>query len=163
MQSPLRIDKDAIGKTLLIFNCNILGCTHELRVPPAKIDLYTGYCTSCLRKKKPFEVVFNRMRENAKYKGIKHTLSYEEFLEFTKIQNCFYCDSLIPWRAHTMAGNIGGMGYFLDRKDSELGYSKDNCVVCCYLCNKTKNNSFGFEEFQEIGKVIKRILQNRIS
>ena len=40
----------------------------------------------------------------------------------------------------------------IDRKDSNKGYSADNCVSCCFLCNKLKSNFFTEKEFIEIAE-----------
>jgi hypothetical protein len=46
--------------------------------------------------------------------------------------------------------------YNLDRKDATKGYFRDNCVACCARCNRSKSNTFSFEEWVEVGKAIKR-------
>ena len=68
-------------------------------------------------------------------------------LDFTKINNCHYCGDDILWVKHT---GTGQHRYNLDRKDSNKGYSKDNCVVCCKKCNYMKGSEFSYEEFKEI-------------
>jgi hypothetical protein len=49
----------------------------------------------------------------------------------------------------------------LDRKNNLLGYSYNNCVACCWPCNKAKSGEFTYEEFLLIGKVIKQIRETR--
>ncbi len=51
--------------------------------------------------------------------------------QFTKLVNkpCFYCNTYIDNEV------IG-----IDRIDSELGYSLENCVPCCDICNFMKND-----------------------
>lgn len=36
----------------------------------------------------------------------------------------------------------------LDRIDNSVGYTEDNCVPCCAVCNRAKN-SMGYNEFIE--------------
>jgi hypothetical protein len=61
------------------------------------------------------------------------TLTYEEFVEFMAVNECYYCGDAIDRNAQSYA-------YFLDRKSNDIGYTKDNCVVCCSPCNYIKSN-----------------------
>lgn len=87
--------------------------------------------------KKPYEWIYNNLKRAAK-KSNKHCyITYEEFLDFTKNSKCYYCGSLVKWYEHTSKG-IGCCGYNLDRKNNSVGYTKENCVVCCRICNSMK-------------------------
>lgn len=92
------------------------------------------------------------------------TLTYEELLDFVKIRECHYCGSPIEWIPHTVSRKnrkVNSGKYNLDRKNNSLGYSKDNCVVCCSECNYLKGDKFTFEEMIELGSVLKRLRENR--
>ena len=46
----------------------------------------------------------------------------------------------------------------IDRKDSTKGYSIDNCVPCCPMCNKMKQ-TFTEEEFlNQIAKIYNKLI-----
>jgi len=60
-------------------------------------------------------------KASAKRRGLEFDLTLEEFGTFQKI--CHYC------------GDFAGG---LDRIHNTIGYSADNCVSCCDICNKTK-------------------------
>ena len=77
---------------------------------------------------------------------------YEEFEKFTHYQNCHYCSLPLKWMPHY----AGKGGWQLDRKDNSLGYSVENCVVCCKHCNLAKGKHFSYEEWREIGDLIRR-------
>ena len=116
--------------------------------------LLDGSTTSCgcfrnTPKLRPYEYLYNRIKQG------KHevTLTYEEFLEYTKETNCHYCNVPIHFKVHIYVE--GESPTNLDRKDSDLGYSKQNCVVCCKRCNVAKNNHFTYEEWLQIGALIK--------
>ncbi|PWI46423.1 hypothetical protein CEE45_16900 [Candidatus Heimdallarchaeota archaeon B3_Heim] len=49
----------------------------------------------------------------------------------------------------------------LERKDNAKGYSKENCVLSCSLCNNAKSDKFTEEEFRKVGAAIKEIWQQR--
>ena len=83
------------------------------------------------------------VRDAVRLRKIEVSLTYEEFLEFTKTSKCFYCDAAVKWKEFSS----GGYGYNLDRKDNSLSYTKENCVVCCKRCNMGKRDTFTFEEW----------------
>jgi hypothetical protein len=70
------------------------------------------------------------------------SLTYDEFVSFTKETKCHYCWAPITWYEFN-AGRAGrSQAYNLDRKNSLLGYEKDNLVVCCTACNFAKGNLY---------------------
>ena len=79
--------------------------------------------------------------EIEKGSSLKTIENYERylnrFLEFTKINKCYYCDGDIKWHAYWVEGKRNNH-YNLDRKNNNEGYTKNNCVVCCELCNYMK-------------------------
>jgi hypothetical protein len=101
-------------------------------------------------RKRPFEWVYNKLIRDSERRSMICRLSYEEFLEFTKIRFCHYCSDTIEWRPYALHA-VNNHGYYLDRKDSSLGYIKDNCVVCCSDCNWIKGDRISYEEMLLIG------------
>lgn len=83
--------------------------------------------------KRPYESLYNSIGKGKTYEG---KLSYEEFLEFVNEGKCHYCGDSVAWEEHR--GKVGSGKYQLDRKDNSKGYTKDNCVVCCWFCNRMK-------------------------
>ena len=130
------------------------------------IHLRSGRSKSCgcIRletiTKRPYESLYNRLvRRNDNVR-----ITYEEFCEFTKCKTCHYCSAEIKW---TTSGRIaprgGSHGYYLDRKDNLLGYYKENCVVCCGNCNRTKGDRFTYEEFMLLSPALKTIQEAKES
>lgn len=156
IKNVIRVDKLSNGRKVLVFKCSTTMCSNELRMTRSRVKRYKGYCISCLQKKKPYGVIYKKLLQAAKYKEVENSLSYDDFLEFTTINMCVYCDKTIEWTKHLKAGE-NSKPYNLDRKDSSLGYSKENCVVCCGRCNQVKNAFFTYDEFKLIGNVIKQI------
>ena len=117
-------------------------------------NLRSGKVVSCgcalkgANNKRPYEWLYNTMVSSRKASD----LTYEEFVEFTAITECHYCSFPIHWSKHN---NEGSRAYNLDRKDNKLGYIKGNLVVCCIRCNVAKMNHFTYDEFVQLGKVIK--------
>jgi hypothetical protein len=92
--------------------------------------------------KRPFESQYNSFYNKNIKRGMNISLSYEDFLEFTNINKCHYCNRYVHWSSYWT--REGGYRYNLDRKNNKLGYSKDNCVVCCRICNLGKGSSFTY-------------------
>ena len=86
-------------------------------------------------KLRPYEYLYNRIKQG------KHevTMTYEEFLAFTKEDKCHYCNAPVRFKIHIYGE--GESPTNLDRKDNSIGYSKNNCVVCCKRCNVGKNQT----------------------
>ena len=141
-----------------IFKC--LRCDNTLRVKANYINKSTGLCRYCTQRKSPFVSIFRGMRYSAKERGIECTLTFQEFLEFTGVKNCHYCDDDILWKPYRDSGTTS-FRYFLDRKNSDLVYFKENLVVCCPLCNYVKSDRFTYEEFLLLAPVLKNIRRNR--
>lgn len=102
----------------------------------------------------PYEWLYLRFHRVAAKKEIPVLVSFKEFLEFLKVKQCHYCKIEIVWASpygyRDKLGN-SNKGYQLDRKDTSLPYSKDNCVVCCASCNFTKTDMLSYEEMKVIG------------
>lgn len=111
---------------------------------------------------RPYEALYNHFV--IVMKGFREIdLSYEEFLEFTKVKNCHYCGDEVYWTEFNVGKN--GAATNLDRKDSERDYFRANLVVCCRRCNLAKSNFFTSDEFLVMMQALKafRAKQNFLS
>lgn len=100
--------------------------------------------------KRPYEYIYNRLvRNNDKNIPI---MTYEEFIEFTEINNCHYCKKEVKWDKHSY--KCKNKRYNLDRKDNSTGYIKSNCCVCCWECNQIKGNRFNYEQMLKLSSVL---------
>ena len=68
-------------------------------------------------------------------RDIDFKLSLEEYIALYT-NKCYYCDTK-PNRYHLSDG-IGFKYGSIDRKDSNKGYTVDNCVSSCIMCNLYK-------------------------
>jgi hypothetical protein len=92
-------------------------------------------------------------------RGLAFTITYEQFLTFTAVSVCHYCESPVTWTAHNL-----GKGHArtnLDRKNNEKGYIEGNLVVACIICNRMKNNYLSYEEMMELSPTLRRILPQK--
>tara|TARA_R110002126_G_scaffold59212_2_gene155487 strand:- start:1471 stop:2010 length:540 start_codon:yes stop_codon:yes gene_type:complete len=85
-------------------------------------------------------------------------LTFQEFKEWFENnydETCYYCGvNLDQYRSSVFLKKIRPhiKNFGIDRKDSTKGYSVDNIVVACNLCNSVKGSFFNAAEFKEIGK-----------
>lgn len=69
-------------------------------------------------------------------RGREFTLTVEEY-DRLRTGACYYC--------HGHLARIPGVGG-LDRIDNTKGYTIDNVLPCCAICNVTRGNRFTVEE-----------------
>ncbi len=86
---------------------------------------------------------FSQYRSSAKSRGLSFNLTKDEFSSFWQVP-CTYCGSEVA--------TIG-----IDRIDSSIGYSIDNCVSCCTMCNHMKLD-YSLDEWLD---KMKQILKHR--
>ena len=98
-------------------------------------------------------------RHIAYFSNFPMEISFEQYVEFTKQVECHYCGAEVTWEKFLKKDQ--SPPYNLDRKDNEKGYTIDNVVVCCKVCNYTKANRFTYEEFLLIGHVLRLVRQLR--
>jgi hypothetical protein len=84
-------------------------------------------------------VIYAGYRIHAKQKNRIFNLTKDQFEYLTK-QNCFYCGNS-PSKIKNQKGLNGEYIYNgIDRIDNTKGYTLDNCVPCCSVCNTFKSN-----------------------
>lgn len=81
----------------------------------------------------------------AKKRNREFTITFDEFKEFIH-QPCHYC-------GHNETTNG------VDRKDNIKGYIKDNCLPCCFACNKAKLDT-PYDEFLSWVQKVCKYLSN---
>src|ERR1700677_1446403 len=122
-----------IGSSLMKKNhTTSCGCLHKERTSGAARGL------------RPHEATYNKLIANQRKYDVD--LAFEDFVEFTNTPLCHYCRAPILWKLYCATR------YNLDRKDNTLGYSKDNCVVCCLRCNRGKMDLFTYDEWWAMTK-----------
>ena len=97
----------------------------------------------------------NRLYRNYKRAAISRKLTFELTLkEFEYFLNkpCYYCGSVLG--NEIKQGKKGVLKYNgIDRTNNSLGYKINNCVSCCYKCNKMKMNLNEKEFLEQINKI----------
>lgn len=81
------------------------------------------------------DYVYRRYKGDAEnVRNIHFELELEDF-EKIVLSNCYYCGAE-PGRLFSRSKEVKTNG--VDRKDSKIGYTLDNCVPCCTTCNIMK-------------------------
>ena len=85
-----------------------------------------------------FNVAYTTYQKGAFLRNIPFELTEEEFKKIAQ-QNCYYCDSKpMPRSSRKLNGEFIYTG--IDRLNSEKGYTNENCVPCCKVCNYAKRD-----------------------
>ena len=160
---PSRIKTGRSPYNVYIFKCR--ECVNEIKSGFSYLKKHSGLCIHCAnkislqkalkkRRLRPYESILNVL----KVADNKCNLTYEDFLEFTKTNNCHYCTSQINWIPFGKATT-----HNLDRKDNNKAHIKGNLVVCCGSCNRTKGPTFSYDEFILLSPILTSIMLNRIN
>lgn len=89
--------------------------------------------------------VLRRYKMSANYRSLVWALSDEEFLALTQ-ERCEYC-GVFPQQEQRGGTHSGKFIYNgVDRKNNVIGYTLENCVPCCRVCNHAKKN-MSYEDF----------------
>ena len=143
------------GKLVVISRCGLkhgganylcqCNCDYHTQVEVTSTDLRrVGEELRCLRRQLiPYKSQYLRFLSIAKRENIDILISYEDFLEYTKQQECHYCGEKVEW----FRSGGKNRGYNLDRKDNSIGYLKSNIVVACNRCNRGKCHLYSYEEW----------------
>lgn len=96
-----------------------------------------------------------RYKRNAKQKNLEYNLTEEQFVELSQ-KDCYYCGS----KPNNIAKGKTNYGEYIyngiDRIENTKGYTIDNVVPCCRICNIAKQQL----TLQEFKDWIKRIYNN---
>lgn len=100
----------------------------------------------------PVSKMMRDYRHRAKMSEYRFDLNYQEFRALIT-SNCFYCDRdpeprVWTVHSHTKIYKLDYLANGIDRIDSNFGYTVQNCVACCSVCNAMKN-SLTHEQFLE--------------
>lgn len=148
--------------------CLTLGCETVTHRDIYAFKHWSGYCKKCsdLKKinsidrtahttaKRPCEALYVHLVKQSKRRNKACSLSYEEFVDFTKQENCHYCNTKVAWTRVNLTAN--GSRTNLDRIDNSLGYDKKNLVVCCWRCNNGRGNLFSYEEWYGMTEYLRK-------
>ena len=83
-------------------------------------------------------VLYN-YKHSARAKNVPFLLEYTDFLRLLE-QNCYYCGMCPTNKSYNYTKDTAFIYNGIDRKDNTQGYTLENCVPCCSICNKAKRD-----------------------
>lgn len=88
-----------------------------------------------------FNNIYNKYKRRAKSRGLCFELNEKEALKLF-LEPCYYCGQHPSNISKPSSETTGVFTYNgIDRKDNSKGYTLDNCVPCCKICNHAKYTS----------------------
>lgn len=107
----------------------------------------------------PGESARNNLEYQYKKGAEKRKLDYNLTTDqFTKLVTgkCHYCGDALTAKVKGQGKTSGDFEYTgIDRVDSNNGYSIENCVSCCWMCNNMKNAHQTDKFLEHISKIYK--------
>ena len=157
------------GSKAIMWLCRC-DCGKEKQISSVKLNAGETKSCGCQKYKRKPRLSKGESGLNSlwiKYKGAAKKRNYSFDLtkaEFKKLtsSNCFYC-GVLPHRIQVGSkGNAKEHGLYkfngIDRLDNSKGYTKDNCVTCCKVCNYAK----GQQSLEEFKSWIEQVYENFI-
>lgn len=129
------------------------GRLRRTRVSVLKRGTITS-CNKCNGKRRRLafgQATLNQLltdyKVRSKKKNLEFSLSPKEFFLLVQ-QNCFYCGGEPIYKLRDK-DNFGGVKcHGIDRRNNVLGYTVENSVSCCKICNTMKMDLI-FEDFKD--------------
>ena len=135
------------NKTYWLCKCD---CGAEKIIRRDKLRSGNTKSCGCLQKEvmgnmRRMKVGFGNMRKairnykrSARMRGIGYNLTEGQFKEITQ-KDCFYCGVKPNQRMKSPKSNGDYIYNGIDRVDNNKGYTIDNVVPCCGICNFAKH------------------------
>lgn len=91
--------------------------------------------------------LYGKNKNQAKTRNLEFSLP-RDYHDFLVTSNCHYCgiEPSNTLKKYWMDGELKYQG--IDRKDNGIGYTEENTVACCIICNRGKL-TLGYEEYKE--------------
>lgn len=97
--------------------------------------------------------VFEVYKKSAKIRGYEFLLSKDDFIRIST-QPCIYCGDLLSNELKRDGAN-GSFRYTgIDRYDNLIGYTIDNSIPCCKICNRVKTDMTTDFMYKHLSKMI---------
>jgi len=103
--------------------------------------------------------LYSSYKYNAKRRELSFELTLDDFKFLTK-QECYWCGEIPLFVHHRPRNNEDYIYNGIDRLDNNIGYTVENCVPCCGVCNYAKRTKTAEEFIEWINKVYYHIHRN---
>lgn len=129
-------------KGIWYWDIRCIKCGVETKRQTAYLKKSIG-CFKCSNKNSLYNIyesILNEYKYSAKNRNLSFELTGQEFEKLINL-DCFYCGC--PPSKVKILKNPDILPYFhngIDRMNNKLGYTLENCVSCCSICNKGKKD-----------------------
>lgn len=146
--------------SLIQFVCRWCGKESEIdkfrsRYPKICMDCYRNHIH---KKTRGDNAKYLRLKYNAKKQGVDMDIPFAEYQRLQE-EACHYCGLSVTGRSSVDSSENTGSG--LDRIEPKQGYTLDNVVPSCFMCNRTKSDWFTHDEMKIIGQTLRQVLMFR--
>lgn len=148
------------GKETIVNGCNLrsgmtrsCGCLkNEMTGALNRIDFGVASMRSLI----------SAYKISARKRGVKYELTEEQFKEITQ-KDCYYC-GVKPSNVFGHGSSNNGKYIYngIDRVDNNKGYTMDNVVPCCKVCNFRKKTATLHEFKDWIRKVYNNLYKKKV-
>lgn len=114
-------------------------------------DYRTKNYDTIRKQQESLEGRFSAYKSRAKTKKINFSLSLQQFEELT-CDKCYYCNEFSQDKEF-----VG-----IDRAGPERGYTPENCLPCCNVCNIMKNTLSQSRFIEQVKKVYRIMVEGRL-
>jgi hypothetical protein len=131
---------------LYLCQCIYCGKKHEFTTCAIQRVGFTGCrCNTKDINHAAKKKVYQAYKTNAKKRNLPFELTYEQVINLC-LKNCTYCGNE-PISISKAVDIIGIFKYNgIDRKDNNLGYTENNSISCCKICNWMKQK-LSYDDF----------------
>ena len=132
-----------LGQSVWLCQCD---CGEKQKVVGSSLRSHKTNSCGCIRDEKHLlpkgEAAFNKLLYSYKYgakkRGIMFEITDKQFKDLIS-NKCHYCGTPPLQQYKTQSELSGGYIYNgVDRKDNKVGYTLENSISCCGLCNRAK-------------------------
>jgi hypothetical protein len=101
--------------------------------------------------------IYHSIKASAKERNYPILITSKQFAQWWTNQEhkCYYCKRT-QGEVEKDTRRIHRRRLTVDRKDNSLGYTLENIVLACYLCNETKSDFFSEEDMLVIGEIVRK-------
>jgi hypothetical protein len=99
---------------------------------------------------------------NAAKRKLEYSITIDDFKKLTS-SNCYYCGE-VPQYAHD--GITCSTPYVyngIDRVDNAIGYTLENCVTCCRICNWMKRTQSQSDFVHKCAKITEHMNHKKLA
>ena len=102
-----------------------------------------------VKRRSGFAARYSAIKRWCSASGREFNLTLAEYSALA-VMPCHYCRGTLPQ-----------YGSGLDRADNDQGYTPENVVPCCSVCNRVKMHVFTEAEMMRLGALVREIMAER--